>query len=93
MVAACLILHVTTAGAQPDDIIVVDQNAFGGSGGVILVDLLTGAQTKVSSLGLFVNPHNPVLAEDGSIFLTDVELPGVIRVDSQTGRKTCNRGS
>jgi sugar lactone lactonase YvrE len=37
-------------------IIVVDPSAFGGQGGVVRVDPLTGAQTVISSGGIFIEP-------------------------------------
>lgn len=41
---------------SPGDILVADINAFGGPGGIIRVDPVTGAQTTVSSGGSFVAP-------------------------------------
>ena len=44
------------------DILVADASAFDGSGGVIRVDPITGAQTTVSSGGSLVAPFDIVVA-------------------------------
>ncbi len=74
------------------DILVADSEASGGSGAVIRIDPVTGAQTVVSSGGNFVDPTGVTLAPSGEIFVTDPNAfggPGaVIRVDPATGAQT-----
>lgn len=84
-------------------ILVVDSNAFGpdvisgGTGGVIRVDPLTGAQTAVSSGGNFHGPTGIALDAAGYILVADVDFGGspgvsgpgaIIRVDPSTGAQT-----
>lgn len=79
-------------GLHPGDILVADVNAFGGPGGVIRVDPASGAQTAISSGGLFVNPFGIALATNGDILVVDVAAfggsGGVIRVNPSTGVQT-----
>lgn len=67
------------------DILVADFEAFGGSGGVIRVDPITGVQTEVSSGQFFVDPLAITVDASGNIFVADPSaldgLGGVIRVD------------
>src|SRR6266540_1747499 len=78
--------------APNGDLLVVDVDAFGGSGGVIRVDPATGAQTVVSSGGFFVDPVEIALAGNGDLLVTDYNAfgggGGVIRVDPVTGAQT-----
>jgi sugar lactone lactonase YvrE len=76
-------------------IYVVDNDAFGGPGGVIAVDPATGEQTKVSandqpvnaSSQLFVNPTGVALTRSGQILVLD-RGDGVIVVDPATGKQS-----
>lgn len=74
------------------DIIVADPNAFGGAGGIIRVDPTTGAQTVVSSGGLFVDPMGVTVDRNGDIIVVDQNAfggaGGLIRVDAATGGQT-----
>ncbi|TLZ82898.1 MAG: hypothetical protein E6K11_00865 [Methanobacteriota archaeon] len=60
VVASALVVGGCNAGIVSvptlQTILVADEDAFGGSGGVIRVDPTTGAQTVVSSGGNFVDP-------------------------------------
>jgi len=68
---------VTPRGIALDadgSILVVDQDAFGGPGGVIRVDPATGARTTVSESSTsggpsFVTPRDIALEADGSILV------------------------
>jgi hypothetical protein len=84
---------------EPDgDALVVDSNAFGGSGGVIRVNGRTGVRTAVSSNSApaggpsFVFPQGIALAAGGAIVVADSDAfgggGGLIRVDPQTGART-----
>jgi sugar lactone lactonase YvrE len=75
---------------NPGDILVSDYEAFGGGGGVLRVDPVTGAQTVVSSGGNFVEPIRIAISPIGDIFIFDQarEVAAVIRVDPQTGVQT-----
>jgi sugar lactone lactonase YvrE len=92
---------------EPDgDILVVDLEAFDDPdsepqfrfpGGVIRVDPVTGAQTTVSSGGLFSDPIGIAVEADGNILVADrfagLGTPpfffgGLIRVDPATGAQT-----
>jgi hypothetical protein len=78
---------------EPDgDIIVADISAFGGFGGVIRVDPVSGDQTRVSSGGSFVGPLGVALEPDGRILVADYQAfgftGGLIRVDPVTGEQT-----
>ncbi len=80
------------------DILVADQQAFGGSGGVIRVDPTTGARTTVSENTApaggpsFVAPTGIAVEADGDILVADLQAfggsGGVIRVDPTTGART-----
>src|SRR5712671_1484849 len=96
--AACLLLFAVAAQAQfinpvltPGNIIVGDPRAFGGVGGIILVDSVTGAQTKIYSGGLFVDPVGVAVDATGAIFVADYSAfggtGGIIKLtfDSGTG--------
>jgi hypothetical protein len=54
--------EVAAVTLNPGDILIADQGAFGGGGGVIRVDPTTGIQTTVSSGGSFVNPFGIAIA-------------------------------
>jgi sugar lactone lactonase YvrE len=77
---------------RPGDVIVVDTSAFGGTGGIIRVDPVTGAQAPISGGGNFVKPSGVVVAPSGDIYVADVDAfggsGGVIRVDPRTGAQT-----
>jgi hypothetical protein len=77
---------------NPGDIVVVDLRAFGGSGGLIRVDPVTGAQAPIAGGGNFVRPHGAVIAANGDIYVVDDDAfgtsGGVIRVDPRTGAQT-----
>jgi DNA-binding beta-propeller fold protein YncE len=71
---------------------VADSEAFGGSGGLIAVDPVTGRQTALSQGGLFRDPAGVAIARDGSIVVSDLAsfdgTGGLIGVDPGTGRQT-----
>ncbi len=82
---------------NPGDILVADSSDFGGSAGVIRVDPETGAQTVVSSGGVFVNPAGIAIAANGDLLAADentfggpcpVGCGGIVRVDPTTGAQT-----
>ncbi len=77
---------------NPGDIIVADYDAFGGPGGVIRVDPVTGAQTTISSGGSFVQPFGIAIDAAGNLLVTDHLAfggsGGIIRVDPTTGAQT-----
>ncbi len=91
-----LVLGLATPALAVDlkagDILVTDPNAFGFTGGVIKVDPGTGAQTKVSSGGFFVDPFGIALDAAGQILVADERAfglhGGVIKVDPGTGAQT-----
>ncbi len=91
-----LVLGLATPALAVDlkagDILVTDPNAFGFTGGVIKVDPGTGAQTKVSSGGFFVDPFGIALDAAGQILVADERAfglhGGVIKVDPKTGAQT-----
>ncbi len=64
------------AVARGGTVLVADADAFGGPGGVIRVDPVTGAQTKVSAGGLFSNPFDITVEADGSILVVDPHAAG-----------------
>ena len=81
------------------DILVADQQAFGGTGGVIRVNPLTGARSTLSantSPGggpAFVDPAGLAVAANGDILVVDPQAfpdagGGVIRVNPVTGART-----
>jgi sugar lactone lactonase YvrE len=81
------------------DILVADENAFGGTGGVIRVDPSSGARTTVSANGApaggpaFSAPFGLALEGDGDILVADFAAGSdhrgaVIRVDPATGART-----
>ena len=75
---------VSAVTINPGDILVVDGNALGGSGGIFKIDPATGAQTIVSSGGFFQEPVGIVIEASGNIVVTD-RTGFVIRVDPATG--------
>src|SRR5207237_2972231 len=56
-------------------------------GGVVRVDLATGAVTPVSLNGSFSTPDGVTVDAAGTIFVSDASA-GVIRVDPATGAQT-----
>jgi streptogramin lyase len=68
---------------------VADRSAFGGSGALVAVNPLNGAQQVVSSAGAFVNPSGVAVEADGNILVVDSDAfggtGGVIRVNPSTG--------
>jgi sugar lactone lactonase YvrE len=70
------------------NLIVADQQAFGGGGGLIRVDPVTGQQTAISSGGLFINPAAVVIDSLGQLIVTDFTSAAVIRVDPVTGTQS-----
>jgi streptogramin lyase len=76
----------------PGDIVVLDAEAFGFTGGVIRVDPVSGAQTTVTSGGSFVIPRGLALEADNDILVVDPEAfggpGGVIRIDPVSGAQT-----
>ena len=83
---------------DPDgSIIVADPGAFGGTGGLIRVDSITGQQTPLSSnaisiQGLFEDPVGIAIAHSGQLLVTDSSAYGgggaVIAVDRATGQQS-----
>jgi hypothetical protein len=97
--AAALLLALVCAPPASADILVADSDAFGGGGGVIRVDSLTGARTTLSENASppggpsFVDPLAVALAPNGDILVADQQAfgdagGGVIRVDPLTGART-----
>ena len=76
----------------PGDLLIVDQSAFGNTGGVIRVDPVTGDQSHVSSLGSFLNPIGIAIDATGDLLIVDTSAfdntGGVIRVDPVTGAQS-----
>ena len=66
-----------------------DTDAFGGDGGLIAVDPVSGHQAALSQAGNFVDPAGVALAADGTILVSDMEAfggtGGLIRVDPGSG--------
>lgn len=87
---------LSLAVAANGDIFVADSAAFGGGGGIIKVDPVTGQQTVISSGGQFYDPTGIALDRNGNIFIADPAGvahqgggPGrIIRVDSMIGTQT-----
>lgn len=75
---------------NPGDVVLVDADSFGGLGGVIKVDPISGAQTKISQGGSF--SHSPVALafdSDGTIWaINRGGNPGLVRVDPISGAQT-----
>jgi hypothetical protein len=84
--------HAKAVALKRGDILVADASAVGGAGAVIRVDPLTGAQTVVSSGGLFVRPFDLTIDAAGQILVVDTEAfggsLGIIRVDPVSGVQT-----
>jgi len=76
------------AEAADGRLLVVDPGAFGGSGGLVAVDQVTGTQTVVSSGGLFRGPWDVAVGPSGAAFVLDQTLRAVVRVDIITGVQT-----
>jgi hypothetical protein len=80
--------------AANGDILVSDQNAFGGGGGVIRVDPVTGARTTVTQNGAplggpsFDAPFGITTEANGNIVVADATLAALVRVDPATGART-----
>jgi hypothetical protein len=80
--------------AANGDILVSDQNAFGGGGGVIRVDPVTGVRATVSQNGAppggpsFDAPFGITTEANGSIVVADATLAALVRVDPATGART-----
>ena len=76
----------------PGTILVADRSALGGTGALISVDPLTGAQQVVSSGGDFVAPSGVAVEADGNVLVVDTEafngLGAMFRVDPATGVQT-----
>ena len=74
------------------DIIIADADAFAGLGGIIKVDPTTGAQTTISSGGLFVDPIDVAITASGDLIVVDFDAFGgtghVFRVDPITGAQS-----
>lgn len=87
------------AVAADGDILVTDFHAFGGLGGVIRVDSVTGARRTVSANATpvgsptFVDPGDVALEPDGHLLVADFDAfgdagGGLIRVNPVTGART-----
>jgi DNA-binding beta-propeller fold protein YncE len=76
----------------PGDIYVADPSAASGSGAVIRIHPINGAQTLVSSGGLFSDPVGIAISQAGEIYVVDSTAfggnGGVIRVNPTTGAQT-----
>ena len=72
-----------------DDIVVADQEAFGGQGGVIRVDPTTGAQSTVASVGSFLDPFGITVVPPAAPFaLNDnyaIDEDGQLNVSASNG--------
>jgi hypothetical protein len=89
---------IDVAVERSGTILVADLSAFGGSGGVIRVNPVTGARTTVSrntspaGATAFVDPSSLVVEADGSVVVADLTAfggsGGVIRVNALTGART-----
>ena len=83
------------AVAADGSLLIADQSAYNEAGqinraGVIRVDPLTGAQTLVSSGGLFTDPIGIAIAADGTLLVADQNafdgfVGAVFRVEPATG--------
>jgi Ca2+-binding RTX toxin-like protein len=83
--------------AATGTIVVADPNAFGGTGGLIRVDPLSGQQTPLSSdssslLPLFQDPVGVAITPAGGLLVADSSASGgdgaVIAVDPSTGQQS-----
>ena len=80
--------------AANGDILVSDQNAFGGGGGVIRVDPVTGVRTTVTQNAappgapFFDAPFGITTEASGSIVVADATLAALVRVDPASGART-----
>ncbi|HEY1274026.1 MAG TPA: hypothetical protein VGF25_03920 [Thermoleophilaceae bacterium] len=80
--------------AANGDILVSDQNAFGGGGGVIRVNPTTGARTVVTQNTappggpLFDAPFGITTEANGNIVVADATLAALVRVNPATGART-----
>jgi len=88
---------------NPGDILIADESPAGGSGAIIRVDPVTGAQISISSAtfpsgaGFLGNPQDIVIDANGDLLVADFSGPsgflngiggGVIRIDPTTGAQT-----
>jgi sugar lactone lactonase YvrE len=75
-------------------LLVSDRDAFGGDGGIIRVDPVTGKRTTLSSNTspaggpAFRDPGDLVVESCGAILITDTTAQAVYRVDSKTGQRS-----
>lgn len=78
------------AAALPGDLLVTDFSAFGGGGGVIVVDPGTGTQTTLASGGMFIDPWDITVDASGAgrIFVSDLGADAIIEVDPGTGAQS-----
>ncbi len=88
--------------APNGDLLVADAEAFGGGGGVIRLNPVTGAQTNSYSGSPFVEPTDVAVAANGDILVVDQDAVtsgcedpemksgcgAVIKIDPTTGAKT-----
>jgi DNA-binding beta-propeller fold protein YncE len=98
VLAAALAIGAAPAAADPGDIVVADQDAFGDEGGLIRVDPESGIRTPLSSNGSpgspadFASPRGIAFESDGDILVADIHAfggsGGIIRVDPETGIRT-----
>jgi hypothetical protein len=89
---------VGIAVAPNGDLLVTDEDAYGGTGGVMRVDATSGARTTISANAapvggtLFGQPYGIALAPSGQILVADFEAfdgaGGLLRVDPTTGART-----
>jgi streptogramin lyase len=64
---------------------VVDYEAFGGRGGVLLLDPATGAATPLAGGPPFTQPDGLALSPDGSLYVTDLGANSIFRVNPAAG--------
>jgi outer membrane protein assembly factor BamB len=72
-------------------IVVADPGAFGGGGGLIAVDPVSGRQTALARGGDFVDPSGVAITADGTIVVSDLSAfgdGGLIAVNPGTGQQT-----
>jgi len=73
------------------DFIVVDIDAFEGTGGIIKIDS-EGGQTEISSGGNFMGPNGVAIDANGDIIVANLEVFGgsgsIIKVDPSDGMQT-----
>jgi hypothetical protein len=96
LVVAAVFVLPGSALASPWSLIVADGTEFGmRHGGLIRVDPVSGAQSRITHTGpgdRLVEPAGIAVGRDGSIYVADLEAfggqGGIVRVDPVTGAQT-----